>query len=103
MVGRLEPQYLLVNVGKVPNQPLNAWLLQLFHHQFFLRFNSLIPMIIVPDICSQVQGKSLLAYSSFGHPSSIQITSKLVRLLMTSFCCHCILPHGVLPGHEPSL
>ena len=38
-------------------------------------------MIIAPDIFSQVQGQSLLAYSSFGRQSSFQIAPETFQAI----------------------
>ena len=49
-------------------------------------------MIIAPDIFSQAKGQSLLAYSSFGCPSPVQITPEtcqainLLPFTVTAIC-----------------
>jgi len=46
----------------------------LFHNEFFLGFNVIIPMIIAPDIFSQVKGQSFFPDATFCGKASLQVS-----------------------------
>ncbi|SVD65387.1 uncharacterized protein METZ01_LOCUS418241 [marine metagenome] len=54
----------------------------MFHNEFFLGFNVIIPMIIAPDIFSQVKGQSFFPDATFCGKASLQVSQNPSSPLM---------------------
>ena len=95
-MGMFRNKFILILIqGKVVKEPLKMTPSKLLKNEFFLKINTIISMIIFPNIFSQIQWQSLLSENCFLHrlkhtkyvvcePLFFELLQPLVNPLKTS-------------------